>query len=210
MSQGDQNRGGDWIPTIRKGVNLESASEAIMRTRTIRLGALLGILLVFFLPILPLQPPATICPFTYCIGILPSFQGYQSLGFFLIGLGAVYGGYTPQALSYGFESEWVSTPSIVGVLLWDFLPIAVACIWLLAPEVVRFSKVSRSGFGGFGAALFLLADLMLISMLQQDAFVLPFALTGVFFGASGILMVMFAMHTWPLGLWEREDSPRLE
>ena len=178
-----------------------------MRSRTVRLGALLGILLVFFLPILPYSQPVPTC-LTIC-ELPPALQGYQSLGFFLTGLGAVYWGYAPQAMSYGFASDWVSAPSTAGVLLWDVLPIAVACVWLLAPEVVRFSRVSRAGFGTFGAALFMLADLMLISMLQQAAFVLPFALIGVFFGASGILMVMFAMHTWPLGMWEREDSPAL-
>ena len=178
-----------------------------MRSRTVRLGALLGLLLVFFLPVLPYSQPGLSCgTSTYCFGAFPSYQGYQSVGFFLTGLGAVYGGYTPQAMSYVIESEWVSALNIVGVTLWVILPVVVACIWLLAPELARFSKISRAGFGVFGAGLFGLADLMLISMLQWDAFVLPFALTGMFFGASGILMAMYAMHTWPLGVWDNEDS----
>jgi len=182
-----------------------------MGSRTIRLGVSLGLagfLLVFFLPVLPYTqlsgPPCA----AICVGVFPGFTGYQSLGFYATGWGAISGGwfagYQPPAVTYDFGGS-PSTLTAFGVFLAMVLPTVVACVWLLAPELVRFSKVSRIGFGVFGAAIFGLADLMLISMVQQAVFPWLFVFVGTLFGTSGVLMLMYAMHAWPIGMWERID-----
>jgi len=186
-----------------------------MGRRTVRLGVFLGLvgfLLVFFLPVLTYTLPPSPCA-GICIGIFPGFSGYQSLGFYITGWGAISGGwlegYQPPAITYDFGGG-PSTLTALGAFFTVVLPTVVACVWLLAPELVKFSKISRIGFGVFGAAIFVLADLMLISMVQQAAFPWDIVLVGTFYGASGILMVMHAMHTWPMAMWERGDSPASE
>ena len=192
-----------------------------MKGRTARIGAaagLVGFLFVFFLPVLPLAPAVSPgCAGTdYCIGVFPVslWPAYQSLGHFLTGWGATYwggfddgqnfGGYVPPVISYDFGGGY-SALTAGGVVFLVVLPIVVVCAWLLSPELARFSKASRIGLGAFGGAQFALADLMLISTLQQADFPWVIVLTGAFFGASGILMMLYTMHTWPMGIWERED-----
>ena len=193
-----------------------------MRSGNVRLGLvvfLVGFLFVFFLPLLPFThvvTPACSPPgqggMSWCTD-MPfggSYSGYQSIGHFLAGWGATYadwlGGYVPPAISYDLGGGY-STLTALSVTFSVMLPIAIACVWLLAPEIVKTSKILRMGFGVFGAALFALADLMLISMVQQASFPWLIGLTGAFFGASGVLMVMYSMHTWPLGMWEHKDQP---
>jgi len=200
-------------PFSRVVVYQAHPTQSYMGSRTIRLGVFLGLvgfLLVFFLPVLPYtQPPGRPCA-GICIGVFPVIPGYQSLGFYTTGWGAISGswlaGYQPPAVTYD-SGDGFSTLTASGVFLAVVLPTVVASIWLLGPELVRFSKISRIGFGVFGAAIFGLADLMLISMVQQASFPWLFVLVGTLFGTSGVLMSMYAMHAWPIGVWERGDSP---
>ena len=193
----------------------------MMNSRALRFGVVIvlsAFVFVFFVPILPFTQvvtPTCSAPgpggISFC-SAMPwggSYSGYQAIGFLLTGWGATYsgwlGGYVPPPISFDFGSGY-STLTAEGVVFSVLLPIAVVSIWLLSPELVKSSRVTRAGLGVFGLFLFALADLMMVSMVQQARFPWFYDLLGTFFGASGVLMVLYAMHVWPLGLWEREDT----
>ncbi len=195
-----------------------------MNTRALRAGLAAGLLafvLLFFVPILPFtQVVKPFCGppgpggFTSC-GPVPdggSSSGYQSIGHLTIGWGAIYsgwlGGYVPPSITYDL-GDGIQTLTGFEVLLAVVLPVAIACAWLFSPELVGFSRASRIVFFGFGAALFLLSDLLLISMGMSGGFPRIGVLFTVFFCSSGVLMMLHAMHVWPLGVWEREDHHAL-
>ncbi len=191
-----------------------------MRSRLLRVGAvtsLLAFVLVFFIPALPFTQvvitptcPAPGSGFSSCPAI-PSggkYSGYQSIGLALANWGAAssdwLGGYVPPLMSFGTGSGF-TVLTAMGVIPFALLPIAAACLWLLRPELDRFARASRAAFGGFGLFLFIGANSILISMLRPAQFPLFPDLVGAFLGLNGILMILYAAHTWPIGLWERRE-----
>ena len=196
-----------------------------MNLRLVRVGiacVLAGFLLVFFLPVLPFTnavncniPPGALYP-SVCLNPSGAFySGYQSIGHLLTRWGSVYsswyadsqnfGGYVSPAVSYGLGIE-VTFLSTLGFLLLFVFPAIVACVGLLAPEMVGFSRVSRIGFVAFGALTFIFSALLLASTLGQLVSSWPFLIVGVVLCPAGALMVSYGLRIWSLGPEYQDES----
>ena len=84
--------------------------------------------------------------------------------------------------------------STFGVLLFLALPMTVAGLGLLGPEIVKKSKVTRAGFVIFGAFVFALAAFV---ALFSSPFNLGLALLfGGVLAPIGGVMVLYGLHRW--------------
>jgi hypothetical protein len=171
--------------------------------------ALLGFLFVFFVPVIYdatmfqcSNPQLAVEPFSgYTCLTNPS--GLKSIGYALFHWGAGYsfgGGGDPQLSGYTFLPDGYfpmpdgSRLSTFGVLLFLALPMTVAGLGLLGPEIVKKSKVTRAGFVIFGAFVFALAALV---ALFSSPFNLGLALLfGGVLAPIGGVMVLYGLHRW--------------
>lgn len=159
-----------------------------MNTTYLRWGgavAIAGVLAFFFIPFLynatlfACPSPAYMCPSN------PS--GLESLGFWLFNWGSTYS-YNSASLSYiGFGNL-----SLFGILFTYIFPADVACVGLLAPEIVGLSRLTRAGFVGFGAFV------ALFSVLNVFPLTIPFTQLGIILVPTGAYMVVFGLWPWIL------------
>ncbi len=152
-----------------------------------------GFLFVFFVPIIynatmfQCSNPGEAC--------LTNPSGLMSLGYLFFHWGATYslepGWSGPTG---GYFAPTVGNLTTFGVLITYVFPLVVACIGLLAPKIVRLSKVTRIGFVTFGAFVFGMSVLFVLSMiptlLMLGIVLLP---TGGAMFAYGIRPSIFAL-----------------
>ena len=128
-------------------------------------------------------------------------SGLKSIGYTLVNWGGVYsfGGAFQQLWGYAVLPEGFFTLpdgsqlSTFGVLLSVALPIAVAGVGFLGPEIVKKSRVTRAGFTAFGAFILALSVLLLISMLTEGLSLLPIVL-GIILFPVGTVMVLYGLR----------------
>ncbi|MBI3859204.1 MAG: hypothetical protein HY296_03045 [Thaumarchaeota archaeon] len=165
-----------------------------MKPRHLRIGASLvpfGFLVVFFVPILydstlfACRNPAEACPSD------PS--GLESLGFRLFHWGGTYSLNTGWSdPTGGYSAPVLDSLTSFGVLLTLAFPLIVACAVLLAPEIVKVSKIARVGFVMFGAFVVSLSTLFLFSMIPTlDLLGIALAPTGVWMLVYGLRIPIF-------------------
>ena len=160
-----------------------------MNPKYLRFGvamALVGFLLVFFVPVvydagLIQCSDAFACP--------SNLAGLESIGVVLFGWGAVYG------FAWGYSASMVYWGSLttLGVLLFLALPTGVAAVCCIAPEIVRKSLASRIGFTLFGGFAFALSVVIFASMLGEG-FNLALALLAVTLFSFGSTMVIYGVR----------------
>jgi len=174
-----------------------------LNAKFLRIGsgaALLGFLFVFFVPVIndatmfQCSNPQLAC--------LSNPSGLKSIGYALVHWGGAYsfgGGGDPQLSGYTFLPDGYFTMpdgsrlSAFGVLLFLALPIMVAGLGLLGPEIVK-SKVTKVGFVVFGAFIFALSALV---ALFSTPFNLGLALLfGGVLAPIGGLIVLYGLHRW--------------
>jgi uncharacterized membrane protein len=180
-----------------------------MALRRIRIGIVAGIalfLFVFFVPVLPFTsavnctlPAGSEIPSSCFIAGGAYNSGYHSIGYQLTGWGATGSsgwwseGYSPPMIADGPCDGGSCYLTSVGALLTVVLPLFVASSVLLAPEMIRLSRLTRTGFAALGASSVALTILILASMLQQMRLDADLALTGIFLGPVGLFMVEYAV-----------------
>lgn len=93
-------------------------------------------------------------------------SGLMSFGYLFFHWGATYsfepGGPGPTG---GYFAPTVGDLTTFAVLITYVFPLVVACIGLLAPKIVRLSKITRIGFVAFGAFVFAMSVLLVLSMI---------------------------------------------
>jgi hypothetical protein len=116
---------------------------------------LFGLLFVFFVPFI-YNATMFQCgnPAMACLG-KPS--GLKSLGYLIFNWGGTY------SFELGYYAPPVGNLTTFGVLLTYAFPLIVACVGLLGPKIVRLSKVTRIGFATFGAFVFAMSILFVLS-----------------------------------------------
>jgi hypothetical protein len=170
--------------------------------RRLRIGiavSLVGFLALFFLPLIPFTRMIhASCVFS-CAPI-PSggaYSGYDSIGYLMTGWGAIYsgwmGGYIPPVVSYDLSGE-LTTLTGFGALLAIVYPIAVGCVGMFGPEIVKWSRLSRVVFAGLGAFVFGFSSLILVS--EQPLLNPVFILEGAWLVPVGGLMIAYGMRRW--------------
>ncbi|MDV3278541.1 MAG: hypothetical protein LYZ69_08805 [Nitrososphaerales archaeon] len=174
-----------------------------MRLKRLRIGIaliLLGFLFVFFVPLVYDATMFQCAESSFVCLTNPS--GLKSLGYALFHWGGAYSfgeAGDSQLLGYAFLPEgYFSYPGTsgltsFGVLLLVAFPITVACVGLLAPEIIRKSRVMRIGFVGLGAVVFVLHALFFLSMISEG-FNLTVALLGAVLAATGGTMVLYGLR----------------
>lgn len=176
-----------------------------MKTRVIRYG-LAGLisaaLFVFFVPFIPYHVTVS-CPPTGSFGCPTpgDFGNYNSLGLTFFGWGAAYSfgaqTYSPPLVNFVSGGE-LNSMSPFGALFSIVIPLLVACVGLLAPEIVRFSRPGRVGLAGFGAAVLAFSIILLGSTLFPV--VPPLALAGLALTYEGIAILLSGVRPALLGL----------
>jgi hypothetical protein len=126
-----------------------------------------------------------------------TYSGYNSIGYLLTGWGAGYsgwqGGYLPPAITYEMGGQ-LTTMTAFGALIGVILPIAIACVGLFAPEIVKLSRSSRASFSVFGAFVFVLWSLVIAS---DKPFLNPvYLLEGIWMVPIGVFMVAYGTGRW--------------
>jgi hypothetical protein len=168
--------------------------------RSLRFGAaalLFGFLLVFFVPMVydstmfQCSGPGFVC--------LTNQAGLKSIGYTLFHWGAAFsfgGAGDPQLSGYSFLPDgYFAMPdggslTAFGVLMLLALPVAVADIGLIAPELARKSRATRIGLAAFGAFILSLSILMFVSVASEGPNLEMLALAG-FLGFVGANMVFY-------------------
>jgi hypothetical protein len=116
---------------------------------------LFGFLFVFFAPFIynatmfQCSNPAMAC--------LSNPSGLKSLGYLLFHWGGTY------SFELGYYAPPVGNLTTFGVLITYVFPLMVACVGLLGPKIVKLSKVTRIGFAVFGAFVFAMSILFVLS-----------------------------------------------
>ena len=116
---------------------------------------LFGFLFAFFVPFIynatmfQCSNPAMLC--------LGNPSGLKSSGYLLFHWGGTY------SFELGYYAPTVGNLTTFGVLITYAFPLVVACVGLLGPEIVRLSKVTRIGFAAFGAFVFAMSILFVLS-----------------------------------------------
>lgn len=183
----------------------------MMSVRLLRIGiagGLAGFLFAFFVPFLPFTHHFPTYTFSGCYFGCPPFPSggaytvYESIGYHLTGWGSVYSswlsGYVTPTVTYSLGGL-DNTLSAFGFLLLFVFPAVVACVGLLAPEMVGFSRISRIGFVAFGGFTLIFSVLLLVSVVGQTVTTFPFVALGIVLCAAGGLMVQYGLRIWPLG-----------
>lgn len=157
-----------------------------------RVGAavIAGLLVFFFLPVV-YNATLFACG-NGAFACLTNPSGLESLGYWVFHVGVVYG-LEPNVgfASIGFSNlGFGGDLALFGVLLAYVFPSIVACVGLLAPEIVRLSKVTRVGFVGFGAFVALFSVLFVLT------WTLPLAILGIILVPTGTYMVAFGLRVW--------------
>jgi len=122
---------------------------------------LFGFLFVFFVPIIynatmfQCSNSAMVC--------LSNPSGLRSLGSLFFHWGGTY------SFELGYYAPPVGNLTTFGVLITYAFPLIVACVGLLGPEIVRLSKVTRIGFAAFGAFVFAMSILFVLSTIPTLA-----------------------------------------
>ena len=149
---------------------------------------LFGFLFVFFVPFVynatmfQCSNPAMLC--------LGNPSGLKSLGYLFFHWGGTY------SFELGYYAPTVGNLTTFGVLITYAFPLIVACVGLLGPEIVRLSRVTRIGFAAFGAFVFAMSVLFVLSTIPTLV-LLGIALvpTGGVMFAYGLRPRMFDLDT---------------
>lgn len=175
-------------------------------TRVISVATMIGLMFLFLLPFVPFTttincevPPGVAVPSPCLFSTKPSYTGYESVGYLLIGRGATYS----DSLG-GYVTSQVGNLTAFGVLLTVVLPLVLACVGLLAPELVKRSQMSRAGLIFLGAFLAILESLSLFSMVS-GGFYPPLGVLGIALLVMGVAMVIYGMHPWALHRQDAKD-----
>jgi hypothetical protein len=179
-------------------------SEVELRTRGIRFGLaglILAALFVFFAPLIP-HHVALNCPVpSYGCPTPGDFGNYNSLGLAVFGWGAAYSfgatTYSPPLVNFVSGGE-LNSMSPFGALFSMVIPLIVASIGLLAPEIVGFSRAARAGLAGFGAAVLAFSIILLGSTLSPV--VPPLALAGLALAYEGGALLLLGLRPASVGL----------
>jgi len=119
-------------------------------------------------------------------------SGLQSIGYDLFNWGGTY--------SFGYGAYFLPTITIqltdmsnFGVLLFLIFPLVVVSATLLAPEIVRISRVARFGLVGFGVFTITLSALVTAAAISQ-----PFIPEIIFLPLAwvGGSIVVYGMRIW--------------
>jgi len=165
-----------------------------MKEVYIRIGAaavLLGILFVFFVPVVYSSNLYADQMYAGSVTAPSNPAGLNSIWAAIFGLGAVCGfeeGYSASIPYLGLGSLTTS-----GLLLLVVLPMLVATVGCMAPEIVKKSLATRIGFAVFGGGVFTLSVLVFASMLG-NTFNSLFATYGVVLFSEGSLMVIYGIR----------------
>jgi len=159
---------------------------------------LLAILFVLFVPVVYssnvsgcLPPPMIVGNWTGPGGCatMPNAAGLASIGAALFGWGAVYG----FEAGYSASLPWAGTFTTLGVLMLVALPLVVASVGCMAPEIVKKSVVTRAGLEAFGGIIFMLSALVFTSMLSYS-FNSYLAVYGAYLFSAGSLMFIYGVR----------------
>jgi len=167
--------------------------------RRIGAAAIAGLLVFFFLPVV-YNSTLFACG-NGAVACLTNPSGLESLGYWAFHVGVVYGlepgvGFASIGFSnLGFGGDL----TLFGVLLAYVFPSIVACVGLIAPEIVRLSRVTRVGFVAFGLFVAALSAIFVLS------WSLPLTGIGVVLLGASWYMVAFGMGIW---IFRAEDLPQ--
>lgn len=162
-----------------------------MQWRMLGASVLLGLLFVFFLPIVYNSSMFQCGAGTVC---LSNRSGLQSIGYALFNWGAIYSfGYGASSPMNGYFA-----PSLDGLTSWAVLlivvfPVTVATVTLLAPEIVRISRVARFGLVAFGAFVAILSGLAVVTPAPQPSLIEIIFLPLIW---AGGLIVVYGARKW--------------
>ena len=144
----------------------------------------LGFLIVFFVPIFynsmlfACRNPRVLC--------LSNPSGLESPGYLLLNWGATYSlGSNWSGPTGGYSAPVVDSLTDIGVLLAYAFPLVVSSTALLAPEIVRISKIARISFVAFGVFAFVLSIGFLFSSFD------PLIITAIALEPIATLMVVY-------------------
>ncbi len=172
-----------------------------MELRILRYGAaalILVALFFFFVPLVPFSAPYLCNNNGWgCGPESPKgfITGFNSLGLQVVHWGASSGGflgggdYSPPVITE-IAGGPQNTLTAFGALISVVVPLIAACAGLLAPEIVRRSRVTRIGFVVFGAFVFAFSTLMVISMTPVVA------LPGLVLVWEGGLIAIYGLRPW--------------
>jgi hypothetical protein len=161
----------------------------------------LAALLVFFVPFIPHHVTVSCPVVSYGCPTPGDFGNYNSLGLAIFGWGAAYSfgasTYSPPLLNFASGGE-LNSMSPFGAPISIVVPLIVASIGLLAPEIVGFSRPARVGLAGFGAAVFAFSIILLGSTLSP--LVPPLAIAGLVLAYEGGAILVSGLRPALLGL----------
>lgn len=173
-----------------------------MNLKRLRIGAALvlcGFLFIFFVPIVydatmfQCRAGGLLC--------LTNPSGIKSIGYTFFHWGGAYspgGAGDPQLAGYTFLPEGYfvllgTNLTAFGVLLFVAFPIAIACVGLVAPEMVKKSRATRIGFILYGAFVFTLSLLMFLTM-ASEGFNAALTTLGVVLLPMGMVMLVYGLR----------------
>jgi hypothetical protein len=162
---------------------------------------MLAALFVFFVQFIPHHVTVSCPVVSYGCPTPGDFGNYNSLGLAIFGWGAAYSfgasTYSPPLVNFVSGGE-LNSMSLFGALISIIVPLIVASIGLLAPEIVGFSRPARVGLAGFGAAVFAFSIILLGSTLSP--LVPPLAIAGLVLAYEGGAILVSGLRPALLGL----------
>lgn len=178
-----------------------------MRGKWLRLGviaALSALLLIFFVPFIPMQATSAITP-SSCVfscpavvSVPPGSLNYISLGFYLVHWGATntyISGYTPPNISYS-DGAGVSTLTTSGVISFVFLPAIAACIAVLGfRKITALTSLSLFGWGLL---------IMIVSLPQHETIVSAYGYLLAVSSGAGTVAALWGRRI--MGYWSMDSE----
>jgi hypothetical protein len=166
-----------------------------LNARLVRIGiavGIMGFLLMFFLPILPFARAGSgVCGaagyggFSLCTRG-GAYSGYQSIGLSITGWGALYSNWFANSQNWGgYVAPIVGSLTTWGVLITFAFPLVITTVDLVAPEIVRASKLASYAFAALGGFTVIISVLFIVSMIST------LAVLGMLLSPVGVLMVIY-------------------